>query len=150
MYKMWGLCYKKGQVSLELMWVMAFFLILYGAVTMETIFKTGQRNTLIEEYKQKVVCNQLANAITDAYTLRDGSETIIELKYRYNLKIFGPEGFISIGDDPEGEVCPYGCVRTGIGCRFPIVIMEESPEFTDEEIDLRIYNEDEMVYVEAI
>ncbi|OYT27205.1 MAG: hypothetical protein B6U97_02130 [Candidatus Altiarchaeales archaeon ex4484_96] len=116
---------RMGQVSMEVIILLAVIMILFSMVMVQVSSKNNQIRLRGELYKKKIVCHQVANAISALYVAGPLSRVNVSLSYGYNVTVYPQSGYISVGDD-AGVV----------GCCMPSGLMNHSVSFNSSTLKL--------------
>jgi len=119
----------------ELIIVVVVLVILFSFVLLQKVGKDDDIAVWGEVYKKAVVCQSVANAISQAYTAGVYSTVNLTLPYDYNVSIYSPDGFIVVGNEPDT-----------VSCVMPAGLMNYSLNFTWDSI--RLTNSNGLVVIE--
>ena len=78
---------RMGQVSMEVIILLAVIMILFSMVMVQVSSKNNQIRLRGELYKKKIVCHQVANAISALYVAGPLSRVNVSLSYGYNVTV---------------------------------------------------------------
>jgi hypothetical protein len=137
----------QAQVSMELIAVLGFVIFLFGIIYLEVLSRNVTANELIDNMRKRVVCQEIAQAITDTHQLGARASMELNLSYRYNISVIGTHGYVSVGVAEDGVSCEQGCIYDGVVCRFPQGIAAGNPTFTDQQQALTLTNNNGTVVI---
>jgi len=126
----------KAQASVEMMVVVTIITLLFSMVLLLKIEKDDDIAVWSELYKKNVVCHSVANGISQVHSAGPYSTVNLTLPYNHNVSIYGIDGLIIVGDEPDT-----------VSCVMPAGLMNYSLNFTWNNI--RLSNSDGMVVIES-
>lgn len=97
-------------MSTEAILVISAALLLFSLTTFEAYARNAQADLLGDAYQKSIVCRRIADSAVLAYTGGPGASVDLALPYRFNISVWGKEGIILVGDDPDSISCnmPWG------------------------------------------
>jgi hypothetical protein len=119
---------------MEAIIVVAFVILLLSLVLIQAIENNKDEGIMRELYKKHVVCNTVANSATEVFSAGEGARLKVNLHYAYNVTVYGVEGYLVVGDEPET-----------IACNMPAGMMNSTLNFISS--SLTFTNQDNMVVV---
>jgi hypothetical protein len=110
---------------MEAVVLVAAIMLLFSITVFETIFRNNQSDILGVAYQKSIVCHRVADSVVNAYSGGPGSKVDLALPYKYNMSVFGPDGIIFVGADPDS-----------ISCNMPAGAMNQSGNYSASSLNL--------------
>lgn len=94
-----------GQASMEVIIVVSIVVFLFSMVILQVIAKNRDIDLWSDIYRKEVICNSIADGVSEAFSAGAYAQKNVNLPYRYNVTVYGGEGYIVVGDEPDTVNC---------------------------------------------